>query len=423
MGRNNKQRRAAKKGQRAAAAEDRRRDGRGGRSLPPSVADLVRTALRAYGAGGGHYEQVVGELCVRGDEAVRVIGGLTAAALDALWDQGWTPADVVHVVGRHLSVRHADAAADAVIADGWRQLREGLTLHPRWQAQISALEAQRDRLSIAAVSEPAVALEVLCVLSRLVPVTRTIPRPAAGAQFDIAPGPELDRRMLARVRALLAKAESTEFDEEAEALTAKAQELIARHAITEALIHATDDLGEPSARRILLDNPYADAKASLVTEVSAANRCRAVHLADYGWATVFGFDPDLDAVELLTASLMVQATGFMARHGPRRDARGRSTTRSFRRAFLFGFARRIGQRLREANDQQMTATAESDQQRLLPVLSARDDRVRDAQFAAFPNTVLRQRSISNGGGWVAGQAAADLVDLTVSAGAVGPTGA
>ena len=37
-----------------------------------------------------------------------------------------------------------------------------------------------------------------------------------------------DEKVLGRVRALLAKAESTTFPEEAEALTAKAQELMAR---------------------------------------------------------------------------------------------------------------------------------------------------------------------------------------------------
>lgn len=134
--------------------------------------------------------------------------------------------------------------------------------------------------------------------------------------------------MLARVRALLAKAESTTFDEEAEALTAKAQELIARHALDEAALHDAGDVGDPSVRRIPLDPPYAKAKAFLLNEVADANRCRAVHSDDCGWVTVFGYDGDLHAVELLTTSLFAQATAAMARHGSRRDATGRSRTRS-----------------------------------------------------------------------------------------------
>lgn len=48
------------------------------------------------------------------------------------------------------------------------------------------------------------------------------------------------------MRGLLAKAEATEFEQEAEALTAKAQQLIARHAVDGALLHAGSDVGEPA---------------------------------------------------------------------------------------------------------------------------------------------------------------------------------
>ena len=41
----------------------------------------------------------------------------------------------------------------------------------------------------------------------------------------------MDEKKLSRVRALLAKAESSSFPEEAEALSAKAQELMTRHAL------------------------------------------------------------------------------------------------------------------------------------------------------------------------------------------------
>ena len=99
-----------------------------------------------------------------------------------------------------------------------------------------------------------------------------------------------------------------------------------------------------------------------------------------GWVTAFGYDHDLDAVELLSASLLIQATGAMVRHGSKRDTSGRSVTRSFRRAFLLGFAQRIGERLRAATDDAVSANAEAGE-RLLPVLSAREDRLRAAELA------------------------------------------
>jgi hypothetical protein len=131
--------------------------------------------------------------------------------------------------------------------------------------------------------------------------------------------------------------------------------------------------------------------------------------------TVFGYDAELDAVEVLSASHLAQATGAMARHGPRRDAADRSTTRSFRRAFLLGFATRIGDRLREAVEGEVAAAARV-HRGLLPVLAARDDRLEQAIDEAFPAVVRRSTSASNVAGWSAGTVAADLADLSAASG-------
>jgi hypothetical protein len=49
----------------------------------------------------------------------------------------------------------------------------------------------------------------------------------------------------------------------------------------------------------------------------------------------------------------------------------------------------------------------------VPVLAARDERLRAAERAAFPQVVRRGTSISNAAGWAEGQSAADLADLEV----------
>ena len=59
-----------------------------------------------------------------------------------------------------------------------------------------------------------------------------------------------------------------------------------------------------------------------------------------------GFAGDVEAVELLFTSLLVQATAAMMRAGSRTGRNGRSRTRSFRQSFLHAYAVRIGQRLR-----------------------------------------------------------------------------
>jgi hypothetical protein len=126
-------------------------------------------------------------------------------------------------------------------------------------------------------------------------------------------------------------------------------------------------------------------------------------------SALIGFAADITATEMLFTSLLVQATSAMVHAGPRRDARGRSRTRSFRHAFLNAYAARIGERLREAADR---AAADAGGKDLLPVLAARDRAVEQAVDAMFPNLAKgRAGSVSNYEGWVAGRAAADLASL------------
>ena len=376
---------------------------------------LLGAAVSAWRVDQPRFDAAIAALLAQVGAALPLAEQRLDAALDRLWEHGWTPADVVHVVGRQLTKGHAEVVAARAVVDGRRRTERGRSLHPRWRDQLADLQ---DRVAAARAPDPEERLRrlvaVIGLTARLPPVTATVP-PPGGNRATGGASAHLDARTLARVRALLAKAESTTFEEEAEALTAKAQELIARHAIDEASLHTVDDAGEPSVRRLLLEDPYADAKSHLIAEVAAANRCRAVHSPRVGWVTVFGYEHDLDAVELLVASLLVQATAAMVRQGPRRDAAGRSRTRSFRRAFLLGFAQRIGERLRRATEEQLSAAGDR-AGRFAPVLATREERIAAAERTAFPEIERRTVSVTNAAGWSAGRAAADLAELGVPAG-------
>ncbi len=223
----------------------------------------------------------------------------------------------------------------------------------------------------------------------------------------------LDGRMLERVRALLAKAESTTFPEEAEALTTKAQELMTRYAIDRALLDATAGVGAGagvSGRRVVVEDPYAKEKSLLLGKVVGANRCRAVWSPDLGWSTVFGADDDLDIVELLFTSLLFQAASAMAAAGSTADRSAR--TRSFRQAFLAAYAIRIGERLRQANDEAARTAADvHGSKRLLPVLAERRTAAEAAVREAFPHLDRTRFSAHDHDGWAAGTAAADVASL------------
>jgi hypothetical protein len=222
--------------------------------------------------------------------------------------------------------------------------------------------------------------------------------------------PRPDAAVLHKVTSLLAKAESTTFPDEAEALTAKAQELMTRHAIDRAQLEAGRG-ADPVAggRRVAVDDPYANARYLLLSAVADANRCRAVWTRQWGFSTVFGDEGDLDAVELLFTSLLVQATRAMVLEPVSATGNG-GRTRSFRHAFLVAFAGRIGERLARASEA-ATADAARHSTAVVPLFEARRAAADRALGEAFPETRTMRVSARNAEGWQAGVRAADRAQL------------
>jgi len=350
-------------------------------------------------------------------------------SVTAAWHRGWQPAELARHAGREFGARQARMMADAIAAEmrqyaaatvdeSWEAQLTGLGARVWWERDDGYLDQWRDREGTDNAAMVTCALEVLFVLATLPALTRLCPLPGEARRGSLGPrqrdGQEVSERMLGKVRALLAKAESTEFPDEAEALTARAQELMARHSIDYALLAAgSGSKDEPAARRLAVDNPYEAPKAVLLDVVAQANRCRAVWTRHLGLSTVLGFPCDLDGVELLFTSLLVQATTAMLHHGARRDAYGRSRTRSFRQSFLTSYAQRIGERLTEAvGCAQRQAAAQAPGTDLLPVLAARDHAVDQAVDTMFPELIQRAvTSASDREGWISGRAAADLATL------------
>ncbi|MFJ3702855.1 MULTISPECIES: DUF2786 domain-containing protein [Streptomyces] len=341
------------------------------------------------------------ELHRRGEEFVR-----------RAWARGWQPADVVRTVRRELDEAGAALAAALIAAEtaGYGQLP------PRWADQLAAMPASAPRNRPDRFTYASALLELYRLLLRLPVIEPAGPPP--GTQSDATtfrPPAAGEPRMLTRIRALLAKAEATGFPEEAEALTTKAQELMARHSIDEALLAArTHSADVPGAVRIGVDAPYESAKAVLLDAVASANRCRAVWNSDLGFTTVVGFEPDLESVELLFTSLLVQGNAAMTKAEAGQRAGGRRRTKTFRQSFLMAYAQRLGSRL-AADTARVTAAAGAEAGSraettgaLLPVLAARDVAVTDTAERMFPRTTTtRLRGATDLEGWTHGTAAAD----------------
>jgi hypothetical protein len=353
----------------------------------------------------------------------------TGTDVRAAWRRGWQPAELVRLARRQLGAVQGRLLVDMIAAE-MRQYAEN-TVDARWATQLKGLDAMQwwanDDVLVDAWSvrerldRRSVLMHVVEVIHALRCMAYNIgqlcPVPGEARRGSLHPdqvGPYAgDQRMLGRVRALLAKAESTEFAEEAEALTAKAQELMARHSIDYALLAATKPNGEePVGIRIGIDNPYESSKCLLLQRVAEANRCRAIWSKGPGFSTVVGFPGDLESAELLYTSLLVQASAAMMREGSRKDAYGRSRTRSFRQSFLDAFAIRIGERLISATEEtSRQAATEEGAERLLPVLAARTDVVNEAMQKMFPQASSSAVRMSNREGWLSGTAAADLAAL------------
>lgn len=217
--------------------------------------------------------------------------------------------------------------------------------------------------------------------------------------------------VLDKVRALLAKAEATEFAAEAEAFTAKANDLIIRHALDEAALRGRAGslyTAEVGARRVLLVEPYAKQHGLLLAQVAAAADARCVLESDWAMATVVGPQRELAGIETLHTSLMVQAQAAFNEVVASASAGSRVRSRGYRSSFLTSFASRVGQRL-QAQRTEATADAPG---AALPVLAADRAAVAERFEKLFSGSIKSVSfGASDGAGWAAGASAADRARL------------
>ena len=396
------------------------------RAARGSNAHRLRAAV-ADGVRGGNPELLA--------SVERLLVGELSARLAWAWEAGWEPRDLVHAAStsprtgayvRTLVAVQAEASGAAGRApQAWRdQLAD---LEPEgWSPGTTWRPVDPESSTSTQIRTFTDLLLLLKLLAHLRPLEQLGPKPsqwgrhpstgtALSAASSSAPGtasaslpptPGRDR-LLKRIRGLLAKAEATDHPAEAETFTEKAQELMTRHAVDEAVLRGLQHEGIPVAsRRVHLQSPHANVKATLLNAVAVPNRCRTVLMNEYDIAVLVGTPTDVDQTELLFTSLLIQATRAMAETGHRRDASSdRSAT--FRRSFLLAYALRIGERLRET-DRSATATYGTE---LVPLLQREAEAV-DAEFERqFPQVRQGGTTSVDPRGWEAGRAAADRASV------------
>lgn len=221
--------------------------------------------------------------------------------------------------------------------------------------------------------------------------------------------PPASDKLLARIGALLDKAETTDSPAEAHALAEKAQRLATLHAIDPDAAVARRRQGrqreQPEQREVGIGPAGKPANRHLVAlycAVAHANGCKVNVARNSSYVIGFGFPTDLDVVQALYASLahqMVSAANTAIAAGRHREdvywspraGRWRSDARVFRRSFYEGFTAEVARRLQRARDD---AVDEADAARQEPgddagagaqlVLARRDDEI--AAFYARTST-------------------------------------
>jgi Protein of unknown function (DUF2786) len=219
------------------------------------------------------------------------------------------------------------------------------------------------------------------------------------APYNTVPYNTVDADLLDRVRKLLAKAEDDGCSPaEAEALTAKAAELMARYGIDRALLGALHpETDKPGDRVFTLASPWADVKRHLLAGLATALRCQCVQTRAPGGTRlhVFGYASDLQRADILFTSLLVQ----MARALAARPAPGYGgTARAWRRSWMLGYATAVVTRVRAAEEAAAAAApapARAGGPSAALVLADRSLVVRRQVAAAYPR--LRKTRVTYSG--------------------------
>ena len=187
---------------------------------------------------------------------------------------------------------------------------------------------------------------------------------------------QLNAERLEKIRALLAKAEATHFPEEAKAFTAKAEELMLKWSIDDAMLNmarkGTTDDGTLDLSDIWISaNEYRGPKIDLLTRLVRHHDCKIVlHPQQYRVIdgkskrmvriAVIGFERDRQFVEMVFTSLLLQSElEFLlpeTQIAMESEIDNSGQAISWRNSFMRGYASAVAERLADVKARMEVAT-------------------------------------------------------------------
>lgn len=228
----------------------------------------------------------------------------------------------------------------------------------------------------------------------------------------------MSEAMIDKIRGLLAKAESTEFEGEADLLLKKAAELMAKYRIDEAVLAASGKAADdPIERRYLSVGKWDIAKGGLAVALCEAFDCHALWAKKKTLALI-GHTSDLDTFTALFTSLEIQ----LDRELLKVTGYDTGSTRSARSSFAYGWCSRVGARVKEhyttALDDEMQTHNEVESSSVALVLKSREENV-SAKYQEFygrtPRYTYKSHRTSNYSAYGQGQNAGNRADIGAGA--------
>lgn len=243
---------------------------------------------------------------------------------------------------------------------------------------------------------------------------------------------EVQEKYADKIAKLLAKAESTTHQAEADSLFAKAQELMTEHNITAQMIaQAGGGAGMDSLEdgEMTFSGIFMKQTMSFAFDVARFNNVKCVYSQREEYepekkikkiirVSMFGYKNDIANVELLATSLQLQCAQAMQRWAKNEEAMQFGTAMEKfkeKREFILGFQQSIRIRLSEAKAAGEKAAADAARARgvanatssVALVVQSREQLVTDGFKKKFPHVRTTHSNISSGSGAArgAGQAA------------------
>lgn len=220
-------------------------------------------------------------------------------------------------------------------------------------------------------------------------------------------------RIVDKIQKLLAKAESTTHQAEADALFAKAQEWMIQYAIDEARLISEGKArhSDPVMVEVVISDPHFRIKASLLGSVCEAHDCKAVILSSKARkCSIVGMPRDIEFVQMLFLGLLMQLTNAQTRN----PVPAHEDSRAWRKGIATGFVNEVDRRMKETI--QTREQAESKVKGTGTDLVLRDSRqlVDQAFKTAYPNvTISRSRaSFGSYGGYSRGVSEGGRADIS-----------